>query len=332
MKTNNTFCEECRKNVSYTVKEKKLEGEVKGVKYTYHGKEAHCDECDSEVYVAEIMDDNLKALYDVFRDKNEIVSLDIILNILKKYDIGKRPLSKLLGWGEHTYSRYCDGDMPTKQYSDELQKINENPIYYMNILDKNKDRLQSIKAFEKSKLATEKLINTDDDLDKKINLVSKYLVNKCGDITPLALQKALYYIQGFYYAFYEGFIFTEECEAWVHGPVYHDIYIKYKDYKFNPIDEVNCLDEDVFITSEKTIIDSVAKNICCYSGKILEQFTHSETPWLKARGDMNLYMSSNNIIQKNDIAEYFQQVKDKYNMINSNDIKAYTKKMFEQIA
>jgi len=34
----------------------------------------------------------------------------------------------------------------------------------------------------------------------------------------MALQKALYYVQGFSYAFYRTFLFTEDCEAWVQRP------------------------------------------------------------------------------------------------------------------
>lgn len=103
MNDKNTFCEECRKDVNYVVVEKEMEGTIKGTKYIYIGKEARCEECGSEVYIPEINDSNLKALYDVFREKNDIVSLDIILDIPKKYDIGKRPFSLLLGWGEQTF-------------------------------------------------------------------------------------------------------------------------------------------------------------------------------------------------------------------------------------
>ena len=41
-------------------------------------------------------------------------------DILRKYKIGKKPLSKLLGWGEVTITRYINGDIPSKLYSDEL--------------------------------------------------------------------------------------------------------------------------------------------------------------------------------------------------------------------
>ena len=113
-----------------------MEGTIKGEKYNYIGKEAYCVDCGSEVYFDEVNDFNLKALYDVYREKNDIASLETILAIPEKYAIGKRPLSLLLGWGEQTFSRYCDGDIPTKQYSDTLKKIYAEPNYYAELLEK----------------------------------------------------------------------------------------------------------------------------------------------------------------------------------------------------
>src|SRR5690606_18232950 len=125
--------------------------------YEYTGKKAVCTECGSEVYVADIEDENLRALYDTYRQKNGIISLEKILEIPQKYNIGKRPLSLLLGWGEMTFSRYCEGDMPTKQYSDILQKIYDDPAYYKELLEKNKDNLKSLQAYEKSKRKVQEL-------------------------------------------------------------------------------------------------------------------------------------------------------------------------------
>ncbi len=325
------FCEECRKDVPFTVMDKQIEGTIKGEVYTCLGKAAHCADCGSEIYVDEINDFNLKALYDAYREKNAIVSLDTILKISEKYAIGKRPISLLLGWGEQTFSRYCDGDIPTKQYSDILQRIYDDPNFYDEILEMNKENLKTAASYEKSKRAVKALLRTDVQEKTKIDLVIEYLLNQCEDITPLALQKALYYIQGFYYAFYKTFLFSEECQAWVHGPVYRDIYFRYRDYKFDPIACNTKSDDSVFTSSEKVVLESVVKNICCYSGKVLEKFTHSETPWLSARGELSEKVSSDQIIVKEQIGKYFCDVKEKYNMINPNDIKAYSQAMFQQI-
>lgn len=331
MSEKKVFCEECRNDVNFTVRAKRTEGTIKGEKYTYLGKEAHCVDCGSEIYVDEVNDYNLKALYDQYREKNDIVSLEVVLKISEKYAIGKRPLSLLLGWGEQTFSRYCEGDIPSKQYSDILKRIYDDPSFYDEILEKNKENLTTAASYEKSKRAVATLLGTGVNEKTKIDLVIKYLLNQCEDITPLALQKALYYIQGFYYAFYKTFLFSEECQAWVHGPVYRDIYIRYRDFRFDPIECSDEFDDSVFSSSEKAILDSVVKHICCYSGKVLERFTHSEAPWLSTRGELPGNVSSNRIILKEHIGTYFSAVKEKYNMINPNDIKEYSQTMFQKI-
>lgn len=325
------FCDECRNDVNYTVESVEMSGTLKGKTYTYLGKIAHCIDCNSEIYVAEINDYNLKALYDKYREEQGLVSLDVILKIPKKYAIGKRPLSLLLGWGEHTFSRYCEGDIPTRQYSEILQKIYDNPKYYDQILEDNKRNLKTEAAYKKSKKAVNKLLVGEMRETAKIDLAIEYLLNKCEDITPLALQKALYYIQGFYYAFYKTFLFSEDCQAWIHGPIYRDVYFRYRNYKFDPIDYNGEVDDTLLSSSEKAIFESVAKHICCYSGKVLEKFTHSETPWLLARGELTETETSDRVMTKESIGNYFISVKEKYNMINPNDIKEYAQIMFQQI-
>ncbi|MEO1783455.1 type II toxin-antitoxin system antitoxin SocA domain-containing protein [Thermodesulfobium sp. 4217-1] len=326
-----TFCEECRRDVKYSVETALIKARLKGKDYEYSGKRAVCKECKSEIYVADIEDENLKALYDSYRQKNNIISLEKILEIPKRYNIGKRPLSLLLGWGEMTFSRYCDGDMPTNQYSEILQRIYDDPAYYKELLDKNKDNLRSSHTYEKSKRKVDELLGKQANSGSKLDLIIQYMLYKCEDITPLALQKALYYVQGFYYAFEKRFCFDDDCEAWVHGPVYRDIYNKYSSYKFDPIESIGDFDESVFTTSEKAILDSVIKNFCCYSGNTLERFTHLEEPWLHIRSKLPVGMNSNIIIPKELISGYFIAVKEKFHMLTPGDIEKYSKDIFKQV-
>ena len=48
-------------------------------------------------------------------------------------------------------------------------------------------------------------------------------------ITPLKLQKILYYAQGYYLAMYDEALFPEDFQAWAHGPANEQIYEKYKE-------------------------------------------------------------------------------------------------------
>lgn len=52
-----------------------------------------------------------------------MITVSEIKFILEKYHIEKRPLSKLLGLGEITITRYIDGQLPSKNYSDLLFNI-----------------------------------------------------------------------------------------------------------------------------------------------------------------------------------------------------------------
>lgn len=90
-------------------------------------------------------------------------------------------------------------------------------------------------------------------------------------------------------------------------------------------------DASVFTAQEKAVLDSVIKNICCYSGKVLETFTHSESPWINTRGDLPNSVASNRIIERQMIADYFTKVKERYNMTTPRDIQLYTKDMFANL-
>ena len=331
MKSKVTFCEECREDVNYIVRTVPMEGKIKDKTYSYIGKQAYCCDCGMEVYVGKIVDDNLFALYDVFRKENNIISLDKIREIPQKYSIGKRPLSLLLGWGEQTFSRYYKGDIPSKQYSEILSRIYDDPVYFSDLLENNKERLNSELTYEKSRKAVSALLDSDFLIGNKINDVICYVLNQCEDITPLALQKTLYYIQGLYFAFNKNFLFTDDCQAWVHGPVYRNFYFRYRDYRFDPIEPEEIFDVENFTSGEKAIIDSVINYICCYSGKVLEHFTHNESPWLITRGDLPINEPSERIIDKKLIGDYFLSVKSKYNMINPGDIKSYAQEMFSSM-
>lgn len=159
MNTDKVFCEKCRNDVNYTVVVVPMTSIIRDKEYSYVGKEARCTNCGSLVYIPELLDANLRALYDVYRQKNGIIALEKIQEITKKYNIGKRPLSLLLGWGEQTFSRYYDGDMPTKQYSEILTRIYNEPQFYFNLLESNKENLKSTMVYEKSRRAVARLLS-----------------------------------------------------------------------------------------------------------------------------------------------------------------------------
>ena len=330
MKLRETFCENCLKQVAYQVEEVETEAVVKGKKYTYGKLVARCAECGSLVFVHDLNDENLERLYNVVRQENHLVPLSVVRSLPEKYNIGKRPLSLLLGWGEQTYTRFLEGDLPSRQYSDMLTRLAEDPGYYLEVLEKNRGRITEV-AYKKSKKAAEALLLPPAE-PGAIYQAIQYLLMQCEDVTPLALQKALYYVQGFYYAFFGTFLFKEECQAWAHGPVYKDVYEQYKNYKFNPISKPVQTKNLHFSAEEKLVLDSISRYFCCYSGKTLEQFTHTEMPWLETRKDLSEGEPSERIIKKELIGNFFAEVKETYQMETPQDMKKYARKLFSRVS
>ena len=157
MSTNNTFCEKCRDDVEYIETTEQMYGTIKDRTYQYVGKTARCVNCGSVLYVPEFLDYNLEALYDIFRKENGIIPLKQVREIPEKYAIKERPLSLLLGWEEQTFSRYADGDVPTKQHSDTLMRIYNNPAFFAELLETNKEKIGEV-AYEKSKKTVSSLL------------------------------------------------------------------------------------------------------------------------------------------------------------------------------
>ena len=328
---NIAFCENCLDDTEYIIKNIPVTEKFRGHEIKYVKKETFCKECNGLVYVAEINDENLNTLYSEARKVEDLISIDEIKEIMKKYNIGKRPLSKLLGWADLTITRYLEGFLPNKEYSDKLKLILDDIDEMYNLLEANKNNISNV-TYNKSMEAIRNLkrneISADIEYSKLIR-VSKYIISKMYDVTPLALQKLLYYSQAFYNMFTEKNLFEDDCEAWVYGPVYREVYDYYKDYKGKGINS----DEDIRLDNyiEEYVVDAVIRYFGCYNTSILVSMTHLEKPWIFSRKGLSDDQASNKIIEKDLINSYFKEVKDKYNIINFVDIKDYSKDLFFKV-
>ncbi len=104
---------------------------------------------------------------------------------------------------------------------------------------------------------------------------------KSGDVmTPLKLQKLLYYVQGLHLAMADGEpLFAESLCAWKHGPVVRSIYRRYRKFEHRPIDPPARLQVDKYPPETSEILDAVYSNYGQFSAKKLEDMTHEEPPW-----------------------------------------------------
>lgn len=124
-------------------------------------------------------------------------------------------------------------------------------------------------------------------------------------ITPLKMQKILYYAQGYYLARYNKPLFNEDFQAWAHGPANPKIYDKYKQYGSSSIDEI--VDElyEFDDTITKFLFD-IWNTFGIYDGKYLEQLTHTEEPWIKARKGYEPGERCEVVISKDSMKKFFK--------------------------
>ena len=160
------------------------------------------------------------------------------------------------------------------------------------------------------------------------------IFEKLEEVTPLMLQKLLYFSQGVYSALYGKPIFGEDCRAWVHGPVYPEIYDLFRDFKYNPIDDVRFAllegTEDALTDDEKRVIDLVVNTFGMYGGKVLEKITHNEDPWMEARKGYGDSIPSSEFLPKERIMKYYILINQKYGIDTEDGLRTYIHDMLDK--
>lgn len=323
------FCANCGSKMPYSVVSNRIELTIKGTTFGCIEQEAHCVECNEEVYVPEINDYNVESRETAYRKAINLITIDEVQQILTKYNIGAGPLAILMGFGEVTISRYIAGHIPDREHSEKLLALKSDYNLMEHYLENGKENISPV-AYTKCRRALDNL--KDLRGPNKIEVVTRYILCKSHEITPLALQKLLYYVQSFFYALFGYNLFTDDCQAWAHGPVYPDIYYKYKEFGYNPIDKPIEEFEDTYKSlSEEEIefLDAVIYAFGGYSATVLKEMTHNESPWKQARGSLAPNDRSTNIIDRNVIQNYFNGVVQKYNIITPQDIRKYSDDMFK---
>lgn len=99
----------------------------------------------------------------------------------------------------------------------------------------------------------------------------------------------------------ETFIKNERVEAWVHGPVFPNLY---DNVRYNNQTKIKSASSN--LSNEfNTFLTKIYETYGSYTGEELESISHQELPWINARKNINNFERCNNEMQLNDIiSEY----------------------------
>lgn len=113
-----------------------------------------------------------------------------------------------------------------------------------------------------------------------VNDIAQYILEKCGPMTSMKLQKLVYYSQAWATVWDDDVLFDEQVQAWDNGPVVRELWEANKGkFKISSVDgsDVNTVTEAQCETIDRVLDFYGEKN-----AQWLSDLTHMEDPWINA--------------------------------------------------
>lgn len=287
------------------------------------------DENGNEVFNRNIEIENDRRLYDIYKQKNNLLTSIEIKKIREKYGLNQKYYALIIGVGEITIHRFEKGAIQTEAV-DSMMRLSDDPdnMYFLllqnkkniseslyNNVTKKIKKLQTLKRhclIDINKLKVDNLeFKEENVLDVAKNIINIYnakvdeLVSNY-DIVPeyitnLKLQKLLYYVQAICLMVFNKKAFSSKILAWSYGPVVSEVYNQYKENHANGIKSEKSVRK--VSTGLYKIIDEVVNSYGSMDATKLIDFTHEEEPWLETEISKEINIDL--------IKRYFDKVYDK---------------------
>ena len=176
------YCPFCKKEVEYKIEKRDIK-EFRGIEINTYENVAICKECHQDLYVNEIEEKNNERIYELYREKANIIKPQDIVALREKYNISQRELTAILGFGKMTINRYERGGVPTKSQSDYIKLlIDNNDKFIEKVKEAYKNNNINEKTYEK--IVSKELNNniTKKEVQDNIRKYLKFVLNRKPDI------------------------------------------------------------------------------------------------------------------------------------------------------
>jgi uncharacterized phage-associated protein len=134
--------------------------------------------------------------------------------------------------------------------------------------------------------------------------VAQYILEQAGEMTAMKLQKLAFYSQAWSLVWEDEPLFENRFEAWANGPVSPTLYQHHKGM-FRVNANAAFGNSAALSAIQKETIDRVLDVLKDKTGLWLSELTHSEAPWLNARGDAAPTDRLNTVIPLDAMYEYY---------------------------
>ena len=319
---NKVFCPICNKKVNYNITTEVI-NEYKGYKVNVKQNIAICDNCGERIYVSELENENLKNLYQKYREMSGIISPEEIVKFRQDYGISQRELVAILDWGKMTINRYERGSLPNQSHSEILKLIINNESYfrkkvedayksgritertYTEILTSVGKELNTTQEFGIETLIKSTLSHNPSiyngfrkfDLERLENLIG-YIASRVNNLYKTSLNKYLWYIDFSNYKNNLKSITGLRYARFTYGPIIEGknygliLYLdnkfekEIKEINYNEIVKIkskNNYDLSLFSKDEIKVIDEVIELLKNKTVTKISDLSHEERAWIETK-------------------------------------------------
>jgi len=174
------LCPMCKKHAAIVLKEKATII-IKGENIEYDETVYFCStlgEDDEDAYFIppKVMNENLLKANNAYRKLKGLLTSKEIVDFRSKYDLSQVELSRLLGWGDVTISRYESKAIQDSTYDNELRLIMDNPLMLLKNLEKNKRSFENERYMVLKSKITNTIKEGNNAFVKKLNLYNYYVL------------------------------------------------------------------------------------------------------------------------------------------------------------
>lgn len=129
--------------------------------------------------------------------------------------------------------------------------------------------------------------------------VADFFILSLGDVSHLKLQKLCYYAEGYSLALLGRQLFSDEIQAWQHGPVVRSVYLRFRGSGAKAL-AVPGPRAFAFDSMQRAALARVLSDKGNMTGWQLRNETHRERPWRLCYG------RANSAIPRSVIGEWFR--------------------------
>ena len=307
------LCLSCMEEHEVKRVEVQEENVFKGVTVNYPARYEYCNRTDEFLTYDDSLITNDLAFKDAYRERVGLLTSREIVEIRKMYGVSQKDFCAILEWGSSTINRYENYQVQGVAHNDILRKLADDPKWFMELLNRAKDRLPE-KAYLKylgnakeyyrlkqdeyarahietvhMKFDGDRVLtgNIDLNLDKVVEVVG-YLAQNITDLFLVKLLKMLWYSDNLHFKRYKRAISGLVYVALPMGAV-PDVYKSLLLLEGIEYDEMQCNEnisfrfktpadfEIKFLSdTEIQVLDEVIERFKYYSGRDMVVAMHLE--------------------------------------------------------